>query len=340
METTTIAAIVVVGIAILAAVYWMQSTLREEFEDATDYVDSEEETTQKGGVSIPITARASGLSGTAKLLFASLGGIILIIGVFAFQTIRTGSPAEMLFADQLITGGTVLFGAVLGIIAVNWSQQAEGTLYNVYETESGDVRTEEVPVNVSGMRANDEGQPVVTEYANTRVAGLFRRVRHVGEDATLAGTHRAPGKPVTHQIPDHAVEVDDGVWVNRTEQRRRTDSPDTEADYIYASPVELSYDRYMDLKEAKRRMDTRMKSLESTVSVLEKELEKLTQRLKSGQYKEEDEILDKIDRIADIVDLSAEADAGDNSPRATHVSMNGESAGANHQQAATDGGSQ
>jgi len=198
----TIAAVTVAVIVILAALWYMRRKMREDFDEATEHIDSGDPDAAhvKGSSSIPIRARASGLSMTAKVMFGAIGGIILIVGLFAFETIRTGSPAEVMFADQLITGAQVAAGVVVGIVGVNMAQKSVGWHHVVYETESGDVQTESVPINVSGMEADTEGNAVVG-VRRTRVLGLFRRTKHVAEDATLDGTHRAPGKPIKHQIP-------------------------------------------------------------------------------------------------------------------------------------------
>lgn len=337
----TIAAVTVAVLVILAALWYVRRTMREDFDDATEHIDSgdPDATHVKGSSSIPIRARASGLSLTAKVLFSAIAGIFIVVGVFAFQTIRTGSPAEMMFADQLITGAQVGVGVVVGIIGVNMAQKSVGWHHVVYETESGDVQTESVPIDVSGMEADTEGNAVVTEYARSRVMGLFRRIKHVGEDATLDGTHRAPGKPIKHQIPQHAIAIDDTEWITRTAEQTPTQSPDIEADYVYSSPIELSYDKFVDMKEANRRKDIQLTSLESTVAVLEKELEKLERRLKSGQYKEEQEVLGKIEHVSEIINqASAETDS-QSDPRSTHVNISDAERNGSGQ-AATDGGTQ
>ncbi|ELZ38765.1 hypothetical protein C471_09350 [Halorubrum saccharovorum DSM 1137] len=340
----TIAAVTIAVVVILLALWYTRRKMREDFDDATEHIDNGDPDAEhvKGSSSIPIRARASGLSMTAKVLFGAIGGIFLIVGIFAFQTIRTGSPAEVMFADQLITGGQVAVGAVVGIIGVNMAQQSVGTHHVVYETESGDVQTESVPINVSSMEADTEGNAVVTEYARTRVFGLFRRTKHVAEDATLDGTHRAPGKPIKHQIPQHAIEIGENEWITRTAEQTPTQSPDVEADYVYSSPIELSYDKFVDMQEANRRKDIRLTSLESTVAVLEKELEKLERRLKSGQYKEEQAVLQKIEQVSDIISQASSDPDAQSNPRDTHVNIpDAKQNGASTQpSAATDGGSQ
>jgi len=283
----TIAAVTVAVIVILAALWYMRRKMREDFDEATEHIDSGDPDAAhvKGSSSIPIRARASGLSMTAKVMFGAIGGIILIVGLFAFETIRTGSPAEVMFADQLITGAQVAAGVVVGIVGVNMAQKSVGWHHVVYETESGDVQTESVPINVSGMEADTEGNAVVSEYARTRVLGLFRRTKHVAEDATLDGTHRAPGKPIKHQIPQHAIAIGENEWITRTAKQTPTQSPDVEADYVYSSPIELSYDKFVGMKESNRRKDIRLTSLESTVAVLEKNLRNWSAASRAGSTK-------------------------------------------------------
>ncbi|WP_066418777.1 hypothetical protein [Halorubrum aethiopicum] len=337
----TIAAVTVAVLVILAALWYLRRQVREDFDEATEHIESgdPDATHVKGSSSIPIRARASGLSMTAKVLFTAIAGIFIVVAVFAFQTIRTGSPAEVMFADQFITAGQVGVGVVVGIIGVNMAQKSVGWHHVVFETESGDVQTESVPVDVSGMEADTEGNTVVTEYARTRVLGLFRRTKHVAEDATLDGTHRAPGKPIKHQIPQHAVAIDDNEWVTRTAEQTPTQSPDVEADYVYSSPIELSYDKFVDMKEANRRKDIQLTSLESTVAVLEKELEKLERRLKSGQYKEEQEVLGKIEHVSEIISQASSETERPSEQRSTHVNLNETDRNGSGQAAATDGGS-
>jgi len=268
----TIAAVTVAVIVILAALWYMRRKMREDFDEATEHIDSGDPDAAhvKGSSSIPIRARASGLSMTAKVMFGAIGGIILIVGLFAFETIRTGSPAEVMFADQLITGAQVAAGVVVGIVGVNMAQKSVGWHHVVYETESGDVQTESVPINVSGMEADTEGNAVVSEYARTRVLGLFRRTKHVAEDATLDGTHRAPGKSRSN-TRSPARDRDRRERVDHADGQTDADSePGRGGGFMYSSPIELSYDKFVGMKESNRRKDIRLTSLESTVAVLEK----------------------------------------------------------------------
>jgi len=59
----TIAAVTVAVIVILAALWYMRRKMREDFDEATEHIDSGDPDAAhvKGSSSIPIRARASGL---------------------------------------------------------------------------------------------------------------------------------------------------------------------------------------------------------------------------------------------------------------------------------------
>jgi hypothetical protein len=337
---TILLAVLLVSVIVFAAWYIRRATT-EDHTEAVEYVNDSDNSHTKGGARIPITARAKGLSSSAKIMFGSMALLFVVLGIFIYQTLSTGSPAEILFADQLRTGAIALVGVVGGIIATNMAQKNEGYLYNIYETDSGDTRTEIIPVDTSGIDNDSDGRPVVTEYKSRRLLGLFRRYKHVGEDAQLDGTHRAPGKPVKHQIADHAVEVKDGEWFQRTSGRNDTNNPHMEHDYTYSSPVELSYDAYLNMGESVRRMRERLHGAEATISVLEKELGKLRDMLETGEYNAEDKILDKFERMSHIMSTGQQTQQGDQTPRQTHVNV-GDSDGRQQpsKQAMKNGGGQ
>jgi len=342
MNWQTILLAILVVFVVLFGGWYIFRTTREDQTDAVEYIDGQNgDNHTKGGARIPITARAKGLSTPAKVMFGSMALLFVVLGIFIYQTLSTGSPAEILFADQLQTGAIALVGVVGGIILTNMAQKNEGHLYNIYETNSGETRTEVIPVDTSGIDADSEGHKVVTEYNRRRTAGLFRRHKHVAEDAQLDGTHRAPGKPVRHQIADHAVEVDDGVWVQRTSSRNDTQNPNVEPDYIYSAPIELSYDTYLNMKESVRRMDQRLKGAQATIAVLEREFDKLRNRLEMDEYNAEDKVLDKFDKIADILHRNEQDDHDDANPRQTRVTVNEQGDGRQTpQQAMKNGGRQ
>jgi len=282
----TIAAVTVAVIVILAALWYMRRKMREDFDKPRN--------TSIAGTPTPPTSRKfldpdSGsrerLSMTAKVMFGAIGGIILIVGLFAFETIRTGSPAEVMFADQLITGAQVAAGVVVGIVGVNMarrnrsggttsSTRPRAATYRPSPSRSTSAAWRPTPraTPLSRVRPDARTRPVPPDEARRRGRDPRRHPPRAGQ---------------ADQTPDpqHAIAIGENRWITRTAKQTPTQSPDVEADYVYSSPIELSYDKFVGMKESNRRKDIRLTSLESTVAVLEKELEKLERRLKSGQYK-------------------------------------------------------
>jgi len=221
---------------------------------------------------------------TAKVMFGAIGGIILIVGLFAFETIRTGSPAEVMFADQLITGAQVAAGVVVGIVGVNMAQKSVGWHHVVYETRRR--RTDRVRPDQRqrhggrhrgqrrclGVRPDARTRPVPPDEARRRGRDPRRHPPRAGQ---------------ADQTPDpqHAIAIGENEWITRTAKQTPTQSPDVEADYVYSSPIELSYDKFVGMKESNRRKDIRLTSLESTVAVLEKNLRNWSAASRAGSTK-------------------------------------------------------
>jgi len=107
---------------------------------------------------------------------------------------------------------------------------------------------------------------------------------------------------------------------------------------VYSSPIELSYDKFVGMKESNRRKDIRLTSLESTVAVLEKNL-KLERRLKSGRYKRNSRSSRRSNRSATLSVRRRRNPTGSRIPRDTHVNISDAKQNGSGQ-AATDGGTQ
>jgi len=189
-----------------------------------------------------------------------------------------------MFADQLITGAQVAAGVVVGIVGVNMAQKSVGWHHVVYETESGDVQTESVPINVSGMEADTEGNAVVSEYARRAYSACSAgRSTSPRTRPSTAPTARRASRSNTRSP---ARDRDRRERVDHADGQTDADSePDVEADYVYSSPIELSYDKFVGMKESNRRKDIRLTSLESTVAVLEKNLRNWSAASRAGSTK-------------------------------------------------------
>ncbi|WP_254810613.1 hypothetical protein [Natronosalvus amylolyticus] len=344
MNWALIAVAILVSAAIVFAAWWLSRSMRDDTTDATERVQQDSSNPdrsgdpahKKGSTRVPIRDRAKATSRTAKVFFGSLALLGIILAVFAYQTLRTGSPAEVMFSDQLLTALKVGIGVVAGIMISNIGQRYEGQLINVYEGDDGNTREEIIPIDVRNV-GSDEGNPIVKEYSQSRLFGVFRRYKHCAEEPELENTHRAPGKVIEHQIPDHAFQVDSTTWVNLTTKQNDTENPDTRPDYVYSSPVELSYEKYIDMKQKIRRQDTKMRGLEATLATVEREFSKIERLLLSGDHKTEQDVRNQIKEIAQILgSVSGFGETMNQEARSTYVDTGGN--GQQPQQAHPDGG--
>jgi len=257
----TIAAVTVAVIVILAALWYMRRKMREDFDETTEHIDSGDPDAAhvKGSSSIPIRARASGLSMTAKVMFGAIGGIILIVGLFAFETIRTGSPAEVMFADQLITGAQVAAGVVVGIVGVNMAQKSVGWHHVVYETGAATYRPSPSRSTSAAWRPTPRATPLsrVRPDARTRPVPPDE-ARRRGRDPR----RHPPRAGQADQTPDpqHAIAIGENEWITRTAKQTPTQSPDVEADLcvqLADQAILRQVRRYEKNRTAERTFDSR-----------------------------------------------------------------------------------
>lgn len=337
MRMVFIALIVVVGF--LIGVWYVTNSLRDNVTDVTDRIGSVDDGSTRDSAGIPLGKRVTAISTTGKVMFGSVFLLVLYIAAVLYQTFRTGSPAEFLYTQYLSSGALVLFGVAAGVAGKNVAESNHGWLHVVYESDSGEPKpAERIPVDVQAVEADNEGNPVVTEYKRRRILGLFRRQKLVAEDPTLQATDRPPGKAIVHQIPDFAEQIGENEWVIRTQDRDDVSSPGQKADYVYRQPIELSYEQYVEEREAKKRLEIKHRGLQSRFGAVTTEMRKLRRMLKSGKHKEEEQILTKVERIVDMV-MPEEDDGMDEKlpegPR-RRVEMNGNAE--TGQQARADGG--
>lgn len=300
MQWVLVALIVTSGL--LIGVWYLTNQFRDQIPGISEHVETIEDGAAQESVSIPLRKRVGAISTTGKVLFGSVFVLLLYVAVVVFQTFRTGSPAEFMYTQYVTYGGLVLAGAVAGVVAKAKAEESVGWLYVQTETDNGDIRAvEKVPVDIQAIDGDSEGHPVVTEYKRRRVLGLFRRHKHVGEDPELQGTDRPATKTIQHQLPDFATEIDDNRWAIRTQGRDSVRAPDETADYVYRQPIEMQYADYVQKREENRRLRIRIKGVQSRLSAVTTEMNRLRRMVESGKYKREDEVMEKVEDIFDMV---------------------------------------
>lgn len=253
MQTIGIALVVVVFLSIL--LFYLRrrwNKMRQDNDDTT--AERQEEADRAQDTSVPVRTRVSHMPLPAK---AMLFSFVVILGIIVWQVysyMKTGSGTQILYAHstQLFIVGMV--GAVTMGFYERRRSSSEGKLINIYEPDHLNGETEptveQIPIQKDDVTGG-EGSLLATEYTNSRLFFLWRRPKRIAEDEKLRnepGVYRPIEDQIQHQIPDHAVEVADGIWINRTSGRETVKSPISEADYEYQSPKVLSMEQYLRIR--------------------------------------------------------------------------------------------
>jgi len=219
---------------------------------------------------------------TAKVMFGAIGGIILIVGLFASRRFRTGSPAEVRCSRTNLSRARRSPRASSSVSSASiWREIGRVAPRRLRDRERR--RTDRVRPDQRqrhggrhrgqrrclGVRPDARTRPVPPDEARRR----GRDPRH------------PPRAGQADQTPDPPARDRDRRerGSSRTAKQTPTCSPTWRRIMSAASPIELSYDKFVGAqKESNRRKDIRLTSLESTVAVLEKELEKLERRLREA----------------------------------------------------------
>jgi len=82
MEIQTILIAVLVVAVVVFGAWYIWRSMREDRTEATEQIGDDSQV--KGGASIPIAARAKGLSRPAKVMFGSIGLLFVVLAIFIY----------------------------------------------------------------------------------------------------------------------------------------------------------------------------------------------------------------------------------------------------------------
>jgi hypothetical protein len=182
----------------------------------------------------------------SKVLLGSLFVMFVVVAWQVYGFIKTGTPTQLLVAQQTHIVAAVVVGSVVGIGYERRRASHEGYAIAVYEpTPENDISEQQphvIPFDTRDVVRTEDGM-VVHEYGKERFFGLFRNPKRVGDDRTLRhdpDVRRPAADKIAHEIPKQAVEVRDGVYVWKTKGQNVSKSPETVPDYTYQPPFALS----------------------------------------------------------------------------------------------------
>jgi hypothetical protein len=270
--------------------------------DGAEQINRDDDESSQERPRIPIRDKPRQLPFELKIISGCLAALGGIIGFYAYQLLKNGSPTEFAYTTQAQYAVTALIGVVAGVAYRGEKDSSVGEVHVIYESGDGEtVESEEtIYFDRSSVAHQSDGSILVQELRDERIFGLFRRRKLAGHDRKLR-SDRPLGDVVTHEIHSDAVQLDDGVWEMRT-QEDKVVSGDKQAaaDYRYMPPMRLPYEKQVKQQEQMRKMHIDMRSLRAQLAEAENELEELSRIIANREYQTERDIMNRIEEIADV----------------------------------------
>ncbi len=275
---------------------------RENPESGTDRV--KQESRREGDYSVSLLKKHKTLTLPAKVLAVSLGVLVLATGVFAYFSLKNGAPAEVPYSNYL-EAGAIATVAIAGGVAYRGKKDSQrGEIEVVYEDNDGaEEGSETVYYDPSETTTNKDGNLVVYEHFPARILGLFGRRKLVAHDRELRAERGILSDIVAHEIPEHAVRLDEDHHLIRTQERIVTKGVSNAADYRYRTPIELPYQTHLQQRERMEKLESRIDTKDAVMGEIQTQLGELQRRLETQETTSHEEALEKIIDIMDHVQM-------------------------------------
>ncbi|WP_226043404.1 hypothetical protein [Natrinema sp. DC36] len=251
---------------------------------------------------IPVRDKPRQLPFELKVISFCVVAITAIIGFYAYQFLKNGSPSEFQYTTQLQYAVTALLAMGAGVAYRGHKDSHVGQIHVVNESENGEIDSERtIFYDMNAVEPQDDGRMLVKELRDERLFGLFRRYKLVGHDRKLR-SDRPLGDIITHEIHADAVHLEDGKYVMRTQgQMVVNGGTDKAADYRYHPPMRLPYEKMVKQQEQMRKLRIDMKSLRAEKADAHNRLDDLIRIIENGEYREYDRVMNKIEDAKELV---------------------------------------
>lgn len=238
----------------------------------------------------------------AKVVAVSVGLIVLSTGVYAYFVLKNGAPVEVPYANAIQAGAIAVVGIFGGVAYRAKKDRDRGRIDIVYEDDAGNEKeTDTIWYGRAETTTNTDGNLVVHEHFPTRILGLFGRRKLVVHDRELRSGRSVLSDVVAHEIPDHAVRIDDHHFHIRTQARVQTEGASKAADYRYRSPIELPFQSYIEQQEHASKLQMRLETKDAMLGEAQAQLGDLQRRMQSSdrfdRQEAREELIDLIDRL-------------------------------------------
>lgn len=259
-----------------------------------DSQDEREELASAGSrdFRIPYRKRVKSWSGPMKVFVGSLALLVVGIGVASYQIMKTGSPAQQYFTEEVRYGLVAVVGVAGGVHLCRWFDKQLGELLVTYERTGQANLVETIPYAKRSVDRRN-GTIKVPEVADSRLFGLFWRYRQRGEDRRLRGGEKPLDDVISHLVPSHGDELPEGKGfvVTTRESGDKVLEGDSRADVTYASPNSLSDERATQIREEKKRKEAELKATQATNAELYQQIRKMRKKIKNEEYHDREELL-------------------------------------------------
>jgi hypothetical protein len=280
---------------------------RENEESGTDRV--KQEARREGDFEVSLLKKHKTLTMPAKVIAVALGLLFLATGVFAYFSLRNGAPVEVPYAGAMEAGALAIVGIGGGVAYRAKKDGQRGQVEVVYEDiEGSEEASETIWFAPAESDTNKDGNLIVYEHFPTRILGLFGRRKLVAHDRELRAERGILSDIVAHEIPSHAVQLDDHHYLIRTQERTVTSGVSNAADYRYRTPIELPYKTHLKQREQMEKLRSRLETKDAILGETQTQVAELQRRLETQDIQTEEEAMEF------IVDIMETLQAGD-----THV---------------------
>lgn len=258
----------------------------------------DKELRERSSFEIPLRSRVKSLSAPAKMVLLSSTITLGLIGYLLVGYMQTGSPREGIYSLKTAIIGVGILGIAGGFWLRDWLESRIGVMYNIYESSRGEPDVEKVEYLVH-ERWESGSEEVIQQLHPERLLGLFRRRMLIGMHRKLRSSAKPLTDVVTHTIPsgDHAVELEDDLLINHTVSDKDGEpiynkSPDAVADVAYRSPNYLSYERAVEMRQSKKRMQIERDAWMTTSAAKDQEIDRLSDMIINNEWEDKKDLME------------------------------------------------
>jgi len=215
----------------------------------------------------------------------------LLAAAFAFMSYQltrtgTGPTAYLTVETYVVLAGSATF--ILGVAVRAWSDGRVKQLTVMFEDEDGGGHVRKIPFMASETTVSG-GSEILKACHQNRRFGLFWRYQLVGDRRELRGKGKLPEDRLEIEVPDHAIDHDDGVLVETSPEGDRVIEGPDEPDKTFSSPNNLSYERSQQMRRENNQLKIRNDAVEAENAELNRQMNRLYEKIADREHMERED---------------------------------------------------